>query len=123
MRKILSFLLLVTLLMMGCSDGTDIESTNNNEYKEEISNTNNSLLGISDDKVLSGEVIQKRRKEITLKVTSDSVISDGTIRVIVEDKSMLADITKGQKVNVWYDYIRESNPPQTRGLKIERESK
>ncbi|MFV8829561.1 DUF3221 domain-containing protein [Alkalihalobacterium sp. APHAB7] len=108
---------------MGCSDGTDIETTNNNQYKEGISNTNNSLFGISDDKVLNGEVIKKRRKEVTLKVTSDSIISDGTIWVIVEDKSMLADITKGQKVNVWYDYIRESNPPQTSGLKIERESK
>ncbi|MEB1808378.1 MAG: YobA family protein [Bacillaceae bacterium] len=120
MRKFLSFLLVVTLLMMGCSDGTDIENTNNNEYKEAISNTNNSLFGISDDKVLSGEVIKKSRKEITLEITSDSIISEGTIWVIVEDKSMLADITKGQKVNVWYDYIRESNPPQTRGLKIER---
>ncbi|WP_096187347.1 DUF3221 domain-containing protein [Evansella halocellulosilytica] len=122
MRKILSFLLLVTLLMMGCSDGTDIETTNNNAYKEEIS-TNSSLFGISDEKVLSGEVIKKRRKEITLKVTSDFMMPDGTIWVTVEDKSMLADIKKGQKVNVWYDYIRESNPPQTRGLKIERESK
>ncbi|MDX5475965.1 MAG: YobA family protein [Bacillaceae bacterium] len=118
MRGILSFLLLVTLLIMGCSAGADIETTN-----EEIPNTNNSLFGISDDKFLIGEVIRKRRKVITLKVSSDSIITDFTIWVFVEDKKKLADIKKGQSVNVWYDYIRESNPPQTRGLKIERESK
>lgn len=32
---------------------------------------------------------------------------------------MLADIEEGQTVKVWYDQIRESYPPQTRGLKVE----
>ena len=32
---------------------------------------------------------------------------------------MFHAIKKGLKVSVWYDYIRESNPPKTKGLKIE----
>ncbi len=64
--------------MMECSDGTDIETTNNHAYKEEIS-TNSSLFGISDEKVLSGEVIKKRRKEITLKGTSNLLSPNGEI--------------------------------------------
>ncbi|MGF2616143.1 DUF3221 domain-containing protein [Rossellomorea aquimaris] len=31
-------------------------------------------------------------------------------------------LQEGQQIKVWYDYIRESNPPQTRALKVEGEA-
>lgn len=108
------------MLMTGCSDEIDSDALDNSV----VSNADDSIVfGISDNKVLSGEVIKKRKKEITLEGNGDSIIGDGTIWVKVDDENMLANIEKGQTVNVWFDYIRESNPPQTKGLKIEIESK
>lgn len=108
------------MLMTGCSDGIKTETLDNSV---DLNPDDSIIYGISDNKVLSGEVVKKRMKEITLEGNGDSIIGDGTIRVKVDDKNMLSNIKKGQKVNVWYDYIRESNPPQTKGLRIEIESK
>ncbi|MUK88299.1 DUF3221 domain-containing protein [Ornithinibacillus sp. L9] len=121
MRSILSLFFVIFILMTGCSDGIETETYDNSDGEEvPIPSIE---FGISDNKVLSGEVIKKRKKEITLEVSGDSIIGEGTIWVKVDDENMLVDIKKGQKVNVWYDYIRESYPPQTTGLKIEVESK
>ena len=121
-RIILSLFIVVFMLMTGCSYGKDIK-TSDNSVSEEVSNADTSeIYGISDNKVLSGKVIKKRKKEITLKVSGDSIIGEGTIWVKVDDEDMLNDIKKGQKVSIWYDYIRESYPPKTKGLKIEVDS-
>lgn len=80
------------MLMTGCSDGIDIE-TFDDSVSEEVPNSSISIeFGISDNKVLSGEVIQKRKKEITLEVSGDSIIGEGTIKVKVDDENMLTDI-------------------------------
>jgi Protein of unknown function (DUF3221) len=110
------------MLMTGCSYGIDIKTFDDSVSEEVLDSDTSEVTGISDSKVLSGKVIKKRKKEIILKVSGDPVIGEGTIWVKVDDGNMLADIKKGQKVNVWYDYIRESNPPRTKGLKIEVDS-
>lgn len=56
------------MLMTGCSDGIDIE-TFDDSVSEEVPNSSTSIeFGISDNKVLSGEVIQKRKKKLHLRL-------------------------------------------------------
>ena len=119
MRSILSLSLVIIMLMTGCSDGQVTETLDNSV---DLNADDSIIFGISDNKVLSGNVIKKRKKGITLEGDGDSIIGDGTILVSVDEGKILTNIKKGQKVNVWYDYIRESYPPKTMGLKIEIES-
>ncbi len=123
LRSIFSLMIVAFLFMSGCSNGIDIK-TFDDGVSEEVSNSETTdILGISDNKILSGKVIKKRKNEITLKGTDDPIIGEGIIWVKVDDENLLADIKKGQHVTVWYDNIRESNPPRTKGLKIEVVSK
>ena len=119
LRSILSLSLVIIMLMTGCSDGQVTETLDNSV---DLNADDSIIFGISDNKVLSGNVIKKRKKGITLEGDGDSIIGDGTILVSVDEGKILTNIKKGQKVNVWYDYIRESYPPKTMGLKIEIES-
>ncbi|MCG7343963.1 YobA family protein [Sporosarcina sp. ACRSL] len=119
MRRILS-LLIVLIVMAGCSYGIKIETFDGGSEEDPKTSI---VDGISDSKILSGEVIKKRRKEITLELSESSSIGKGEIWIKVDDESTLDNIKKGQQVSVWYDYIRESNPPKTKGLKIEVDSK
>ncbi|MGM0852475.1 MAG: DUF3221 domain-containing protein [Bacillota bacterium] len=105
-RKSLLILLVTNLvLLIGC---------------EGVHPDNASYDDLSDDKIIHGKVIQKRCKGITLELTGESkeTFSD-TIRVGVADEEKFNSIEEGQNLSVWYDFIRESNPPQTKALKID----
>jgi hypothetical protein len=76
--------------------------------------------GLSDDKVLEGKIVELTGNELFLELIGDSQKFSDKISVSVEDEKILADLEEGQLVKVWYDQIRESYPPQTRGLKVEK---
>lgn len=75
--------------------------------------------GISDDKIIEGKIIEITGNGLFLELIGESQKISDKISVEVEADKMLADIEEGQTVKVWYDQIRESYPPQTRGLKVE----
>jgi hypothetical protein len=74
---------------------------------------------ISDNKIIEGRILKINSKGVFLELMGDSKNISDTIRISVEDEEMLDNLVEEQVILVWYDYIRESNPPQTRGLKIE----
>ncbi|TYR99220.1 DUF3221 domain-containing protein [Rossellomorea vietnamensis] len=76
----------------------------------------------SQDKVLQGTIIEFSEKGFTLKLTGESKKVAKTIRVGLGGECSLNGLQEGQQIKVWYDYIRESNPPQTRALKVEGEA-
>ncbi|WP_430338766.1 DUF3221 domain-containing protein [Rossellomorea vietnamensis] len=41
-----------------------------------------------------------------------------SIRVSVQAEDMIKLIEDGQSLSLWYDFIRESDPPQTKALKV-----
>ncbi|MCC5803647.1 DUF3221 domain-containing protein [Rossellomorea vietnamensis] len=102
MKKRNGFLiLLVTSLLLGCKD-QDLAYDN-----------------MSDNKILYGKVLEKRSKGMTLALTGESKDRySETIRVSVKDEVMIKLIEEGQDLSVWYDFLRESDPPQTRALKV-----
>lgn len=114
MLRITSFFLLIlslVLLAFGCSAN---HRDNTQGYKGHV----NINYGISDDKIIRGKVVKKETNEILLETNGESMNISGTIIVNLEEK-ILANIEEGQDIIVWYDYIRESYPAQTRGLKID----
>ena len=113
MLRITAFLLLISslvLLTFGCSSANQRDNT-----QADLSIN----LGISDNKIIKGKVVKKINKEVFLELIGDSKNISDKISVGIEDEKMLINIEEGQNVLVWYDYIRESYPPQTKGLKIE----
>ncbi|MFI8684542.1 DUF3221 domain-containing protein [Rossellomorea sp. NPDC077527] len=102
MKIIRIFILLITILLLGCQD-------------QELVNNH-----LSDDKILHGNVLEKHSNGLTLALTGESKekYSD-IISVSVPDEGMIKLVKEGQSLSVWYDFIRESNPPQTRALKVE----
>jgi hypothetical protein len=106
MRKSACFLLMVSIILVlyGCDDRRSERA-----YED-----------FSSEKFIQGKVLQKRNKGITLELTDQSGqrFSD-TIHVGVKDEEMLNHIEEGYNLSVWYDFIRESNPPKTTALKIE----
>ncbi|WP_061809126.1 DUF3221 domain-containing protein [Rossellomorea vietnamensis] len=75
---------------------------------------------MSDNKILNGKVLEKRSKGMTLTLTGESRDRySERIRVSVRDENMIKLIEEGQELSVWYDFVRESDPPQTRALKVE----
>ncbi|CAN7549761.1 DUF3221 domain-containing protein [Rossellomorea sp. LjRoot5] len=96
------WILLVSTLLLGCED-QDLA------YDK-----------ISDNKTLNGKVLEKRSKGITLALAGESRGRySETIRVSVQDENMIKLIEEGQDLFVWYDFVRESDPPQTTALNIE----
>jgi Protein of unknown function (DUF3221) len=96
MKRYRFLILLVTTLLLGCKD-QDLAYNN-----------------MSDNKIL------KRSKGMTLELTGE--LKDRyaeTIRVSVPDENMIKLIEEGQGLSVWYDFVRESDPPQTKALKVE----
>lgn len=111
--KITSYCLIIStfiLLIFGCS------SSNQSENAQGDININNEL---SENKFIRGKVIEKENKRVFLELIGDSKYISKTIRVSVSDEKILANIEVGQEILVWFDYIRESDPPQTRGLRIQ----
>lgn len=112
--KIKFLLLLISsifVLTVGCSSENQLDAVGGdrkNDYDE-----------LSDNKILQGKIIEVRPKGVTLQLIQESKEFADTIRVGVEDEKLLFNLKEEQYILVWYDYIRESNPPQTRGLKIE----
>lgn len=95
------WILFVSPLLLGCED-QDLAYDN-----------------MSDNKILHGKVLEKRSKGMTLALTGESRDRySETIRVSVPDEEMIKLIEEGQDLSVWFDTIRESNPPQTKALKI-----
>jgi Protein of unknown function (DUF3221) len=102
MKKIFYFVLLITILFLGCED-------------QELIYDN-----MSDNKILHGKVMEKRSQGMTLELSGESKKRySEKIHVSVPDKWMMELIEEGQNLSVWFDMIRESNPPQTRALKVE----
>ncbi|MCR8849359.1 YobA family protein [Rossellomorea sp. SC111] len=102
MKKIGYFILIVTLLLLSCE-------------KQELIDDH-----ISDKKIIHGKVLEKRNQGMTLELTGESKKRySEKIHVSVPDKKMLEPIEEGQNISVWFDIIRESNPPQTKALKVE----
>ncbi|MBN8193254.1 DUF3221 domain-containing protein [Bacillus sp. NTK074B] len=95
------FILLVTFLLLGCEE-------------DELVYDNK-----SDNKILYGKVLEKRNQGMTLELTGESKekYSD-IISISVPDENMMEFIKEGQHLSLWYDFIRESNPPSTRALKV-----
>lgn len=113
MLRMTSFLLIISsliLLTFGCS--------NNNQCENEQKDTNINL-GLSENKFIHGKVL-KKDKVVILELIGDSKIISDKIIVSVEDGKMLGDIEEGEEILVWYDFVRESYPPKTRGLKIKQ---
>lgn len=95
------WILLVATLLLGCED------------KEPIYDN------MSDNKILHGKVLEKRSKGMTLALTGESRDRySETIRVSVPDEEMIKLVEEGQSLTVWYDFVRESDPPQTKALKV-----
>lgn len=95
------WILLVSTLLLGCEDH-DL-----------------AYDSMSDNKILNGKVLEKRSKGMTLALTGESRDRySETIRVSVPDEEMIKLIEEGQDLSLWFDTIRESNPPQTKALKI-----
>jgi Protein of unknown function (DUF3221) len=96
------WILLVSTLLLGCED-PDLA------YDK-----------VSDNKILYGKVLEKGSKGMTLALTGESRDRySETIRVSVPDEHMIKLIEKGQDLSVWYDFVRESDPPQTKALKVD----
>jgi Protein of unknown function (DUF3221) len=88
---------------------------------------------ISDKKVIEG-FVKKTEKGNYLIISDKSLNTDDIINLSTQElidkysevyifttnkeehKSLLIDTTK---VKIWYDYIRESNPPKSKILKLE----
>lgn len=96
------WILLVSTLLLGCKD-QDLAYNH-----------------MSDNKILHGKVLEKRSKGMILELTGESKDRYAeTIRVAVPDENMIKLIEEGQGLDMWYDFVRESDPPQTRALKVE----
>ncbi|MGM0901355.1 MAG: DUF3221 domain-containing protein [Bacillota bacterium] len=95
-----TIILMVALILLGCGN-PDI------------------INGISDEKILEGKIVKKTGTGLFLELIGESQKISDKISAEVEDDMMLADVEEGQRIKVWYDHIRESYPPQTRGLKVE----
>ncbi|UTE78330.1 DUF3221 domain-containing protein [Rossellomorea sp. KS-H15a] len=101
MKRYRFMIILVTTLLLGCED-PDLA------YDK-----------MSDNKILHGKVLEKRSKGMTLALTGESRDRySETIRISVPDEEMIKLVEEGQELSVWFDIIRESNPPQTKALKI-----
>lgn len=101
MKRYRFLILLVSTLLLGCED-------------HELA-----FDSMSNNKILNGKVLEKRSKGMTLALTGESRDRySETIRVSVPDEEMIKLIEEGQDLSVWFDIIRESNPPQTKALKI-----
>ncbi|MEI2665435.1 DUF3221 domain-containing protein [Rossellomorea sp. LJF3] len=95
------WMLLVTTLLLGCKD-------------QELIYDN-----MSDNKILHGKVLEKRSKGMTLALTGESRDRySETIRVSIPDEEIIKLIEEGKSLSVWYDFVRESDPPQTKALKV-----
>jgi hypothetical protein len=66
---------------------------------------------------LSSSTIQKGHNKVLLELKDDPKNSEDSMIVSVEEEKMLNNIEEGQTNLVWYDYIKESDPAKTRGLK------
>ncbi|WP_066050712.1 hypothetical protein [Robertmurraya korlensis] len=77
-------------------------------------------IELSDKKIIQGKILEINSTSVFLELMGDSKNISNTIRVSVGDEKMLDNLVEEQHILVWYDYIRESYPPQTRGLKIEQ---
>ncbi|MFA9558255.1 DUF3221 domain-containing protein [Evansella sp. AB-rgal1] len=122
MKKALSFCFIFSFLLTSCGQGDHLIQSEERmgEGSKITMEEENDLFGLSDHKILYGKVTKKRRNEIALKSIDDSKDFYNIIYVKVEDEKQLHSIRKGQNLAVWYDYIRESNPPQTKALKVEQ---
>ncbi|MGI8386950.1 hypothetical protein [Robertmurraya sp. P23] len=104
MKFLSLFILSLIICTVGCS--------NNSQHE-------NARDELSDQKIIQGRILTIHSKGVFLELMGDSKNISDTIRVSVEDEKMLDNLVEEKDILVWYDYIRESNPPQTRGLKIE----
>ncbi|RIW30375.1 DUF3221 domain-containing protein [Bacillus salacetis] len=105
-RHLIALLLSIPLapLMTGCSN------------EEEIIDT-----GISDSKILQGKVLEEETNGLWIEPVNELEKWGDKVRVGFSDVQMTADVNEGQIINIWYDNIRESDPPQIHALKIEVE--
>jgi Protein of unknown function (DUF3221) len=103
MKKRNGFLILVvTFLLLSCE-------------KQELIDDH-----ISDKKIIHGKVLEKRNQGMTLELSGESKKRySEKIHVSVPDKRIMESIEEGQNISVWFDMIRELNPPQTKALKVE----
>jgi hypothetical protein len=76
-------------------------------------------MGMTDSKILQGKVLKKESNELWIEPVSDLKRWGDMVIVGFPNGQMTADAEEGQIVDIWYDYIKESDPPQTNGLKIE----
>ncbi|WP_034761423.1 DUF3221 domain-containing protein [Rossellomorea vietnamensis] len=101
MKRYRFLIILVSTLLLGC------------EYPDLAYDK------MSDNKILHGKVLEKRSKGMTLALTGESRDRySETIWVSVPDEEMIKLIEEGQDLSVWYDFVRESAPPQTKALKV-----
>ncbi|MEH7484985.1 DUF3221 domain-containing protein, partial [Neobacillus drentensis] len=125
-RKIVSLVMISLLvLIVGCSNNQ--RSDTKKSVDEKVANNKQITVKDSDEIInknafVEGYVSKKLSKRgFLLEVTKGHLGFDkGTlIKVGVDDEKMLDNLEEGQNVMVWYKGNFESNPPKTRGLKIE----
>lgn len=143
MRKIVYFFILVSFFLTSSGqednssdtkgfqvnlDGIEIEDKKINIEPVGVKDINNedtnassssSFDEISDNNVLTGEIIEIENEMIFLDVNDDEKYIADTIWVTVKDSEKLNDLQIEQNVSIWFNMIRESYPPQTDALKIE----
>lgn len=106
----------VMLLLLGCKA--------NNNSSELISE----LEEPSDNRTMSGVVYSGiEGKWLILNVTSPPDLSNYDLEQvrkeftdIIQLYNLNSSIHSGDKITIWYDYIRESYPPHTKVLKYEK---
>lgn len=104
MMKRLFMFLVLHLCLTGCT----IDSLDKHEVE-----------ALSDDKFIEGRVIEINKNNLMLLIDEGSNWGSGEIHVSFQETKTKENITKGQNLKVWFDYIRESYPPKTNALKIE----
>ncbi|WP_172371976.1 DUF3221 domain-containing protein [Sporosarcina jiandibaonis] len=72
----------------------------------------------SENKFIEGEVVSKRINSFTM--VDD--MTNGKIIVTMydeNDKKSMKSVKRNERVRVWFDHLRESNPGQTRAHRVE----
>lgn len=105
MRVFIAVLLLIFLT--GCAG--------NATPKEQSSSEISGYTDYSENKFIEGEVVSKRINSFTMV---DDKTNEEIIVTMYDEKSMRL-VKRNKRVRVWFDYLRESNPGQTKAHRVE----
>ncbi|MGE6632267.1 DUF3221 domain-containing protein [Bacillus sp. NPDC077027] len=122
MKNIKILVVLFTVLLVGCNHINENKTdTETNKEKKEISFSEKGILLYKDEKFGLLLINNKIPEKSDYFLQSDILVDQYNLDLIVIDLSKVNDkeLIQGQKIEIWFDALKESKPPKATVKKYE----